>query len=608
MCTGCSEALSKRGYHSYMGYQVQANLEVPTCYPGLVKVRGEEFPPKKKKWDKVRSDGRVQIDWSFAQFPAGRVFTDRPKKFVEVQKDDLEKLKSVGDDGPFTHALCGIGCSGARPMVSKMSPYNQMKALMGRVFLEKTPRPWGCGPCPGVWRWAWQFVDELLPDFNAPAMEEEDWLMSMPTLRRAALRLAAARYHRTGWMPSYRKFRSFVKTELLPGFGKSAFGLKRLDEMMDRIIQGPHDVTHVIAGPYLKPLVQKLKKLWDHESYIHYGSCSPEGLHKLLQRLVEPGEGLYFWCDFTGFDTTHSDDSWEFMERLYDRARIMHADFWTVMEAWRAPEGVIGPFRYKARVMNASGRDDTALANGILNGFATFLSVAAAWLDKPLRLLTVGDVRSMRASLLLSVCGDDSLGRLPPVSEERAARLRAAISENISKFGFEAKLCTSNRVEDAVYLGMRPYPAGGQWYWGKTIGRATYKMGWALDKGQDLMAHVTGIADMHVLCSSHVPVLSDLAAKIVELRGGAKRTPVKLDPNKPWEWTFKSGVKYDESTLAHVARVYSTRPSPGNPDIPHSEVSVQDVKDLIEKIRGITQLPCVVGHWLWERMILIDDL
>jgi hypothetical protein len=100
---------------------------------------------------------------------------------------------------------------------------------------------------------------------------------------------------------------------------------------------------------------------------------------------------------------------------------------------------------------------------------------------------------------------------------------------NLKLFGFVPKLFTSDRLEDCVYLGMRPYPTKSGWLWGKTIGRATYKLGWVTIKGdQDLMALMTGIADMHALCSRHVPVLSDIARKIVELRRGAKRTQSSL--------------------------------------------------------------------------------
>jgi hypothetical protein len=46
-----------------MGFQVQSNLHVPTCYPGIVRCVGETYPPKKSKWDKVQyAQERVVVD------------------------------------------------------------------------------------------------------------------------------------------------------------------------------------------------------------------------------------------------------------------------------------------------------------------------------------------------------------------------------------------------------------------------------------------------------------------------------------------------------------------------------------------------------------------
>jgi hypothetical protein len=293
-------------------------------------------------------------------------------------------------------------------------------------------------------------------------------------------------------------FSAFVKEEMLPDFEKDAHGLRMMTQMLDRIIQGPADATHVIAGPVLKPLVHRLKELWTYDGPIFYGSATPEKLHKWLQVIVAAG-GTYFWCDYSMYDNTHSDDSWDFMESLYRDSVGDNVDFWRVMKAWRRPKGKIGAFKYQARTMNASGRDDTALANGVLNGFAAYLSAVAAYLKKDLLKLTIEDYHQAVPHIKISVCGDDSLGCLPEMTADRMQEFCADMSKNIARFGFEAKLQASNKLYDAVYLGHRPYPTRKGWYWGKTIGRASYKMGWVIDKGQDVMAHMTGLADMHML-------------------------------------------------------------------------------------------------------------
>lgn len=563
-----------------------------TCYPGVVYVRGQEKDPEPKKWQGVNlergGEHRVQIDWNAARLPMG--FGDKGRKWTDFQTRDLDRLRRLGKES-WTHALAGIACSGATPMVSARSPYNMAKALCCRVFRETTEREWGRGPKPGVWDRMAEFVPELLPGFEAEEMTFNDWLATMPSRRKKALTTAYQRLQAEGWKKGMAEFNAFVKTEILPGFAKHKGELVELVAMTDRLIQGPCDVTHCIAGPVLKPLVMALKRIWHADNAIFYGSANPEKLHHFLQKLAD-GPGLYFWCDFSMFDNTHSSDSWKFIESLYKSDNPL---FWRVLDAWRAPKGRIGPLRYKAPVMNASGRDDTALANGILNGFATFVSVTAAYLCKRVGDVTLEDLRLMRTKCLLSVCGDDSIGKLPLMAEEEHQRFRKAMAENIAEFGFEAKLETSHRLIDAVYLGMRPYPTTTGWYWGKTIGRAAYKMGWATDPAKrDLLAHITGLADMHVKCSSHVPVLADLAKRIQELREGAKRTPVRHDPNRPWEWTLASGAGYDEVTLRAVAEVYA--------------VTTADIKSLITAIRGVERLPAVLDHWLLRHMIAVDDL
>lgn len=593
MCGRCAEALKARGYTTYSGYQVQENYHVPLCYPGIVHVRAEQFLATEAKLADVELEKVKISDQLCRETGSGR---KRSKCWRKMVIEDLDKLHRLTNEAqPFTFALAGIGISGARPMVSARTPYTAAKALACRVYRRTPVRPWGRGPVPGIWDWCDRFVDYLLPDFRRPAMTVEEWLESMPTRRRKPLSNAWEEYKHSGWSDRYAKFSSFVKTEFLPGFGKTKFELVRLARMVDRLIQGPADGAHVIAGPKLKPLVGRLKECWSSTSPIFYGSTGPEPLHKFMKECLVDSEHQYFWCDFSMFETTHSHDSWDFMERIYRRAGISDPDFWRVMKAWRKPSGKAGPAKYTARVMNASGRDDTALANGILNGIATYLSACAAWLNKPLRTLTLDDVKACRKSISLSVCGDDSIGALPLCDDTRMEAFSGAMKANVAAFGFETKLEHSRYIGDAVYLGMRPYPVGGDWFWGKTIGRAMYKMGWVmLNDGRDVMSHVTGIAEMHVKCSLHVPVLADLAQKIVELRQGAKRLLPKLDQNRPWEWPLSGGLSYDAQTLAHTARVYGVEPC--------------ELSDAIASIKAITRLPCVVDHPVLKRMILIDDL
>lgn len=607
MCEECRKKL-KYGAVTWAGAQVISENsvgQVPSCRPGICKKMDRQYPPSKKKWGSV--DTTDQVHKVFVKvseellYQKGKVIC---KKWSDVSKNDMEKFNR-GVEPSFGLALTGIACSGATPMLSAKTQYNNLKALLGRAF-RRSAIP---GPRPGIYRWMGQFVDVLLPGFVAENMTLDQWLDSMPSKRRRVLRAAAEEYHRTGWLEKYGKFSAFVKQEMLPDFAKTDTGITTQLEMLDRLIQGPNDVGHIIVGPVVKPLVRRLKKLWDKDGPIFYGSSTPEALHMWLQRLVMAG-GSYFWCDYAMYDNTHSVDSWAFMRGLYRESVGDNPDFERVMDAWLCPEGRIGAFKYRARPMNASGRDDTALSNGVLNGFAAYLSACAAWLNKPLMTLTKEDVYSCMDIIMISVCGDDSLGRIPELPQIELKAFCDRMSANIAEFGFEAKLQASSKLYEAVYLGHRPYPTRKGWFWGKTIGRATYKMGWVIDKDQDLMAHMTGIADMHTLCSSHVPVLSDLADKILQLRQGARRTPVTPDQNKPWEWAFQSNVRYDDLTMAAVCDIYSARRTTTTTEMSFVDVdaTMQELKQLIKEIEAIDTLPYVLDNQLWRRMVWVDDL
>lgn len=588
---------------TWAGAQAQDHLFIPTSRPGIIKWEGVSLPPAAKKWAAVSfNEGQLQV--CREQLLSN---DRRGKRWENCAKEDLGRLSTETRKKRYLLTLAGIGCSGAWPCVSANTDYNRFKALCGRMFRKSVVGK----PSPVVYQHAKSLQSFFFPSpLYAAPMSLTDWLLSMPRRRRRALLSAAETYRTCGLLRCFRKFSSFVKTEALPCFDKDEFGdLVPLEGMVDRLINGPHDVTHIVSGRRIKPLCKKLKDLWSWDRPIFYGSAGPMELHYWLQRLVN-SPGLYFWCDYSMYDCTHSDPSWDFVESLYREAGIDDKDFWQVMRWWRTPEGSCGPFRFKANVMNASGRDDTAFANAILNGFAAFISATAAYYQKDLLSVTVEDLHRISGELILSVCGDDSLGRLPFMVPERAARFCQDMSANIARFGFEAKLNCSESLYDCVYLGMRPYPTKSGWFWGKTIGRATYKMGYIVGKENiDNLAHITGVADMHVLCSSHVPVLSDLAERIVALRKGAKRTPVVPDPEKPWEWTFQSAVKYDDTTLRAVVDAYNfKRTRTRSFQAESSSLTIAELQQLICDIQGIDTLPYVLNSPTWRKLIWADDL
>lgn len=396
-------------------------------------------------------------------------------------------------------------------------------------------------------------------------------------------------------------------------FEKNGLDLLPLRAMVDRLINAPHDVTHCIAGPKIKPYMAWLKSQWSYDSSLFYGGTTPDKLQAWLTRATSCGPKLVFWSDYSMFDASHNVDTWHFVEEFYQQHRH-DVDFMRVLEVWRLPTGTIGDLRYQGRVMNASGRDDTALANALLNGIAMMLSVTAAWFRKPLRDVRISDLEAIKSELLLSVCGDDALGFLPACDDARALEFITDARAHLTAFGFKAKMFCSSRFEDAVYLGHRPLPVNGLWYWSRTIGRCIYKLGWQLGTRGDPSAHFLGIAAMHSQCSSHVPVLSDICKTWLSTRKGAKINHWKPDPNKPWERMGLFGPEnYADDTIEALARAYTVEKTAlrGDLDLAGTIVTAASVRECInyvcEVVREAAGRPCVLDHWLLRHMVVVDE-
>lgn len=596
------------GFVCELGRQIQCGLVSSSGNCGIVHLKGLELPPAADRFrDANLPDGAVKI--RTRALDCGYI-RNQHSKWTSLKKGDLSALKSKT---PFErHLIRAIGpvIPGFIPMVGAPTNYNRFKALVVRVFRRPPP------PEVGIWEFAAVFRRELLPDYDWPPgeMDFEEWIESMPASRRRALREAQVLYQEGGWRCKFQQFKSFLKMEALLGCDKVELDPFPLSCFVDRLIQAPHDVTHVIAGRKIKPFLPWLKKQWSWDSYLFYAGTKPVYVQLWLDRVVDRGPSLYFWSDYSMFDSSHNLDTWKFVEDLY-RCYSSDPDFKRVLEAWRVPNGTLGDLKYQGQCMNASGRDDTALANALLNGFAMFLSVAAAWYDVDLRALTSAHISHFKTIVLLSVCGDDALGCVPFVSLEHSKGFCDRAKANISKFGFKAKFFASERLEDCVYLGHRPLPVAGRYYWSRTIGRCLYKLGWQVRIRGDPQAHMRGIMEMHAKVSAHTPILSDIATAWIATRPKAKRNAYVADPDKPWENLGECGPGYyDSSTLQALARAYTLDANPlrGDLSITSVHITEKDVRECIASCKQCISLaggaPCVLGHWLLQHMCGVDEM
>lgn len=519
------------------------------------------------------------------------------RKASQVQAADLAKV--VVEDVPRVRCkLVGPAVAGAVPFVSVNNLYNALKAVLCRVF--RAPKyPARVGPWASVRR----LTDALLPGFfdEYQPMDVHQWISEAPARRRKAFE-RALELLKKGWSDEWEWFGSFIKSEKLPDFEPYGDGCEaiivQLAHLVDRLIQGPHDCTHLIAGPLLKPVTRRLKEVWNVNAPIFYAAVSVEKLDLWFNRVYSPNSwGLM--CDYTMFDNSHSHYSWDWVESLYRRLGLFELEprLAQVLRAWREPKGRMHgkgwTIKYRAYVMNASGRDDTALANALLNGAAMFLSLVSVYARKPVVALTEADVRHWSGVLNLSICGDDSLAVLPylPVTEEV---FRSELSAALASFGFTAgsdKMKISREPFDFVYLGMRPHCSEGKWYFAKTIGRALWKFGWQLDKDGDVGAWMAGNCEQVVATQQIVPILYDTAEAYLEGYWG----PVNREEDlyRPWQRTTATPL-YDSDVVRYLARGYG--------------VSYAEFCDCIVYVRRQRCFPCVLCHPVLTKILCVDEM
>lgn len=601
ICTECRPpGEEQRLWVTEAGRQVHEQYPVPNCYPGQVCVAGEQLlaPPEKLE----------DVDFQSADvyISSGLVPGAQGKWFPLVQNGCFAQRQFhqlAGHDTPDDRRLklVGYGFSGVRPTVCARTCYVGAKSMILRAMLRPKYEPE-----PGIWERVVQpYLRNYLPHFDdVERMSDAEWLASMPPNRRRPLSDAQVLFSATGWHKTYEWFHSFPKSEKGPAFKKGADPciFYPATHANDRLIQGPHDVTHVIAGPWIKPCVGVLKRLWHENHYLFYGSTTPRKLQVWLERVATPGR-VAFWTDLSAFDNSHNRQTWDTVHTIYRRF-VRDDDFWTVLAAWESPKARMRDLKYEMnRVLNASGRDDTAFANGLLNGLATLLSFCAAWNRLPLELLSPEMIEAFGGVADISITGDDTLGFMddpgtawPDIAE--------AAKANLGRLGFTCKAVEASRNYcEAVYLGMRPLRVQNRWTWVKTLGRCLYKFGWRQDPRGDDQAWYLGVCEQVVKVCRNSPVLFDIAEHSLRLCPGAKRTPYQGELDRPWDLLNAdfSYPAYDQQTIHDLCSAY---PGPAGQLL----LTPAAVQATIRDVRACRRLPVVLADPVVLSAIWADDL
>jgi len=501
-----------------------------------------------------------------------------------------EVLKSDPRERPGPRLL-GIGLSGAYPFVTSAGARPLLEAIMYRVF-KKVDRE---QPSKRAFNKLAEHASLLLPGFTEPLepMDQWEWICSYTNSRRRHQLIKARneRAERGHDHEDYGKISAFVKTEKLPFFkivGGVPFSWEA--QYIARLIQAPHDETHLDAGPYLKALTKRLKKVWGPHHWIFYGSTTPENLDEWLNTIADCE--TFFFADYSAFDATHSRESWALIEGLYEKVfpRKDYPELWRAIDVWRKPVGKCKLRRdkiqisYRAPVCNASGRDDTALANALLNGLCLSAAFAAELAGVELEDLKPEHFEKASASLRISVVGDDSIvGCRFDVTKYDVVR-------HLRRFGLIVKSETASDIACVTYLGQMPYRVGSKWLWGPTLGRRLFKAYWQCEPIGHPVAWVRGVAQQLSL-HRHVPILVETAEKVLSLTKGPITT--MRDENKPWAARNAPTPNWGPETVQALARRYGAHPFMIMRDI--------EIVKSIQRVPAVVDLPFVGG------CVAVDD-
>jgi hypothetical protein len=493
--------------------------------------------------------------------------------------------------------LVGPHVAGATPYVGRACVYNALKALLCRAFRRPKHEPQ-----KEAWEVLGRFSEDIMRvgDWSIQFDELIDWINDSPPRQKRAYFKALPTFLSIVWSSDWTMFTAFPKTEKLFCSEQHDSYLALCETIVDRLINGPHIMTHLIAGRLLRPASRQLKDIWNYQCWIFYAAVSSEVLNKWFNENYVIGM-FALMCDYSMYDSCHSDLSWDWIESCYRRWGLYDEDcrFASVMKAWRQPRGRINgqgwSIAYEAYTMNASGRDDTALANAMINGNVMFLSLLHAYFQVPLTELTIEHVHWGQQNLRISVCGDDSLVLLP-ITPDDVNCFQERTSFAISQFGFDAgaqKMKVSDNPFDFVYLGMRPYPAD-RWYFAKTIGRAIWKLGWRVDpQSGDQEAWMAGVMQQNSLTQRIVPILSDLSHHYMAYHGSRKITPVVTDVHRPWT-VMEHTPDYTQQVILYIAEGYG--------------LHVNEIHSAINYVRGIPVYPFVLDHPAITQICTKDEM
>lgn len=255
---------------------------------------------------------------------------------------------------------------------------------------------------------------------------------------------------------------------------------------------------------------------------------------------------------------------------------------------------------FTAGYVNASGRDDTAVNNAVVNAWLSFLGWLSAGHAAAGRVFSLDNIdqqfcTELVAQMRIGIVGDDLAGAVP----FRWQRFSDQVEQLAESGGFSCKLTFVQHVDEIIFLGMRPYPVAvyedgvyrRRLRWGKQLGRCLYKAGWQLQPTVDALAWGKGVAWATLIGDNHVPILRAFALAVLSRTDGVKmKVPTDL-------WRYHLTERREQrvittDTVDMMIRVYG--------------VNLRDIEDVESAFLSAPQLPCILSHPTLDRIMAVD--
>ncbi len=411
---------------------------------------------------------------------------------------------------------------------------------------------------------SWNGIDFNLMTYNE-FIQSMNWSQAMK--RQAYLLIDEIDGNEESWLDV--KTRAFAKWE----------ELKNKESLNTRLIQGFSLGFSLITGRVIKSLYKALKPALSNPYQVL--SCgSMMTAEKIgLWHKIACDEACDITClDGDAYDATTRANPVRFMYQLFEelaqtkligievleRSLKLSGSLFAHGISYRIPEEV---WRLGLAPM-ASGRADTTLTNSLLRlreGY--YYLIKSGNLDARARVIASGDDLNVAHYQPADFQGyGKNLGRVEKIEVEPS--------------------------NPSVFLRKYMYPVGDKLIPGSQIGRVISKMGWikadvsAKKRYQVLRGDALG----RLACDSHVPVVSELCARYVELTRGKKA--ITNSKSNFQNWTeYEEQHKYDDETLQFVCKVY--------------DIGMQDLLEVIEIVKNI-KFEDDLDHWVFRRFFEVD--